>query len=180
MDFDDTTSSWPCLPGFHYTAHCRRRAGRKSTPKLPLAEKTEPAANVRGQLAVGVQQQRRLHWISSCSDLRAMNLPDGTAVCSRRALAGLQRMLWKVQEEMTWSGNAPGSVIALLPLITAKHLQFPAITASSSRSFFSSFLPQTFTQHLPHPGAMSGYRYRWESRSHSRKAHTAVGREIIK
>ena len=34
---------------------------KKSTPELPLAEKTETAASVRGQLAVGVQQQRCLH-----------------------------------------------------------------------------------------------------------------------
>ena len=61
VDFDDTASSWSCLPGFDYTAHCRRRAGKKSTPELPLAEKTETAASVRGQLAVGVQQQRCLH-----------------------------------------------------------------------------------------------------------------------
>lgn len=186
VDFDHTTSSWPFLSGFYYFAHCHRRALEKSTQKLPLARKTETSASVHGQLAVGVQQQRRLHRISSHLDLhtalQAINLPDRMATCSGRALAGLQRPLWKVQEEMTWSGNTPGSVIALPPLITAKQLHFLASTAqlilaiSSFLLFFHKHLPST----SPMPATVSVYTNCQESRTQPRGAHTVVGDRDIK
>ena len=52
---------------------------------------------------------------------------------------------------------------------------------SSHHSFFELCLflfCSSADQHLLHPGTVSSYTYRWESGSHSRKAHTAWGREI--